>query len=63
MDTWYEMYDFLYKNLGINEQAIDLAFYIGGQTVETGNKILEYYTGFCSFEEYQNEMGFLPSLS
>jgi hypothetical protein len=47
---WQEMYDLLHDVLNINEEALDLAFAIGGCNEETAERILFYYTGWQTFE-------------
>ena len=54
--TWEEMYDCLYVNLDIKKEALDLAFAVGGCNKETAERILFYYTGVRSFNDYLNEM-------
>lgn len=44
------MYDLLHDVLNINEEALDLAFAIGGCNEETAERILFYYTGWQTFE-------------
>lgn len=46
---WQEMYDLLSDALGIDTNALDLAFAIGGCNEETAERILFYYTGWSSF--------------
>lgn len=47
---WQEMYDYLADCLGINTEALDLAFAVGGCNTETAERILFYYTGWKTFE-------------
>ena len=47
---WQEMYDLLLENLGVTEEALDLAFAVGGCNEETAERILFYYTGWSDFE-------------
>lgn len=55
-NTYEDCYDVLANVLCIDENALDLAFAIGGCNVETAKRILFYYTGFTSFEGYMNEL-------
>lgn len=54
--TFDEMYDTLMDYCGIDEEALDLAFAIGGRNEETAQNILYYYTGYNDFEVYRNEI-------
>lgn len=54
--TYEEMYDLLADTLGIDENALDLAFAIGGCNEETAERILFYYTGWNSFEGWLGEL-------
>lgn len=47
---WQEMYDYLADYLGINTEALDLAFAVGGCNTETAERILFYYTGWKTFK-------------
>ena len=50
-------YDFLKNVLAIDNEALDLAFAIGGCSLETAERILFYYTGYHTFEGYiESEM-------
>ena len=49
------MYDLLHDVLNINEEALDLAFAIGGCNEETAERILFYYTGWQTFESWLND--------
>lgn len=53
--TYEEMYDLLADTLCIDENALDLAFAIGGCNEETAEQILFYYTGFRTFEGWLEE--------
>ncbi len=53
--TYEEMYDLLADVLGIDENALDLAFAIGGCNEETAERILFYCTGWRSFEGWLGE--------
>ena len=55
-NTYEACYDVLADVLGINEDALDLAFAVGGCNIETAKRILFYYTGFTSFEGYLGEL-------
>lgn len=49
-------YDFLADVLGINTDALDLAFAIGGCNIETAERILFYFTGWRHFEGIIEEL-------
>ena len=51
-----EMYNLLADTLGIDENALDLAFAIGGCNEKTAERILFYYTGWRSFEGWLGEL-------
>lgn len=53
---WEEMYDILRDVVGVEENALDLAFGIGGCNEETACAILNYYTGFRTFEGWLEEI-------
>ena len=53
--SWEEMYDILRDVVGIKENALDLAFSVGGCNKETACHILHYYTGWRSFEGFLGE--------
>lgn len=53
---WEEMYDLLHDALGVDENALDLAFAIGGCNEETACAILNYYTGWKSFEGWLGDL-------
>lgn len=53
---WEEMYDILRDVVGVEENALDLAFGISGCNEETACAILNYYTGWKSFEGYLGEL-------
>ena len=53
---WEEMYDVLAEIVGVSEEALDLAFAVGGCNEETAERILFYYTGWKSFEGYLGEL-------
>ena len=53
---WEEMYDILRDVVGVDEDALDLAFGISGCNEETACAILNYYTGWKSFEGYLGEL-------
>jgi len=54
--TWEEMYDILRDVVGVEENALGLAFGISGCNEETARAILYYYTGWRSFEGYLEEL-------
>ena len=49
-------YDLLAEYVTEDTAALDLAFAIGGRTVETAEAILYYYTGWHNFEGYLAEI-------
>lgn len=51
--TFTEQYDFLHEVIGVNEDALMLAYAINGFTDETTNAILKYYTGYNDIEQYK----------
>lgn len=53
--NWEEMYDMLREYVGVPEEALDLAFGIGGCNEDTACAILNYYTGWKTFEGYLGE--------
>lgn len=55
MMTYEEAYGFLEDILGINSDALDLAFAVGGCNIETAERILFYYTGWKTFEGWLGE--------
>lgn len=54
--NWEEMYDVLNEVVGVTENALDLAFAVGGCNEETAERILFYYTGWKSFEGFLGEL-------
>ena len=54
--SFEEMYDLLKDGLDVSEEALDLAFAIGGCNEETAERILFFYTGWQSFEEWLGEI-------
>lgn len=56
MYTWEEMYDMLRDFVGVPEEALDLAFGIAGCSEDTACAILNYYTGWKSFEGYLGDI-------
>lgn len=54
--SFEEMYDLLKEGLDVSEEALDLAFAIGGCNEETAERILFYYTGWQSFEGWLGEI-------
>lgn len=50
--NYEEMYDCLHDIVGVSEEALDLAFSIGGCSEKTGERILFYYTGCHNFENF-----------
>lgn len=55
--SFEEMYDLLRDGLDVSEEALDLAFAVGGCNEETAERILFYYTGWQSFEGWLDEIG------
>lgn len=53
--TYEEMYDVLRDCVGVSEDALDLAFAVGGCNEETAERILFYFTGWKSFEGFLEE--------
>lgn len=53
--SWEEMYDILADVVGVSEEALELAFAIGGCNEETAERILFYETGWRSFEGWLGE--------
>lgn len=49
---WEEMYDTLRDVVGVPEEALDLAFGVAGCNENTACAILNYYTGWKTFEGY-----------
>jgi len=54
--NWEEMYDILRDYLGISEEALELAFAVGGCNEETAERILFYKTGWQTFKGWLNEV-------
>lgn len=50
-----EMYDFLNEVVGIEKEALDLAFGLNGFTIKTAKAILFWKTGYNDFYEYQKD--------
>ena len=50
------MKEILYTYFENCADAIGLAFAIGGENVETAQRILYYYTGWMSFEGFLDEL-------
>jgi hypothetical protein len=51
--TYEEMYDLLLTDsIGLDEDMLDLAFAIGGRNKYTAERILFYYTGWRTFEDW-----------
>ena len=51
-----EMYDYLRDVVAVSEEALDLAFSIGGCSKETAEAILFYYTGWRDFDGHTKDM-------
>lgn len=51
-----EMYDFLNEVIGIEKEALDLAFGLNGFTIKTAENILFWKTGYDDFDEYQKDL-------
>ena len=56
MYEWEEMYDILHEVVGVPTESLDLAFGIGGCSEDTACAILNYYTGWKSFEGFLGEL-------
>lgn len=54
--NWEEMYDVLNEVVGVTENALDLAFAIGGCNEEIAERILFYYTGWRTFEGFLGDL-------
>lgn len=54
--NWEEMYDILVDYVGVETDALDLAFAIGGCNEETAEHILFYYTGWKTFEGFLGDL-------
>ena len=54
--NWEEMYDILVDYVGVETDALDLAFAIGGCNEETAERILFYYTGWKTFEGFLGDL-------
>ena len=54
--NWEEMYDILEDYVGVETDALDLAFAIGGCNEETAERILFYYTGWKTFEGFLGDL-------
>ena len=50
-----EMYDVLLWDVGVSQEALDLAFSLKGCNEETACAILDYYTGWKNFEGFLEE--------
>ena len=53
---WEEMYDVLHDVVGVSEEVLELAFGIKGCSEETACAILNYYTGWKTFEGYFGDL-------
>ena len=51
-----EMYDILQLDVGVGQEALDLAFSLNGTNEETACSILFYYTGWRNFEGFLEEL-------
>ena len=51
-----EMYDVLMWDVGVSQEALDLAFALRGCNEEAACAILNYYTGWSSFEGFLEEL-------
>lgn len=54
--NWEEMYDVLRDVVGVSEEALELAFGIKGCSEETACAILNYRTGWKTFEGYLEDL-------
>ena len=53
---WQDMYDILRDVVGVSEEALELAFTVGGCNEETAERVLFYKTGWHTFEGYLGEI-------
>jgi len=51
-----EMYDVLQWDVGVSQEALDLAFSLNGCNEKTACDILFYYTGWDNFEGFLEEL-------
>lgn len=51
-----DTYDYLRDLVGVSEEALDLAFSLNGQNIETAKDILFYYTGWYDFDAYSKDL-------
>lgn len=51
-----DTYDYLRDLVGVSEEALDLAFGLNGQNIETAKDILFYYTGWNDFDAYSKDL-------
>ena len=51
-----EMYDVLLFDVGVGQEALDLAFGLKGCNENTACSILNYYTGWRNFEGFLAEL-------
>lgn len=51
-----DAYEILEEYVTADNEALDLAFGIGGWTIETAKAILYYYTGWRNFEGFMDEI-------
>ena len=49
-------YNFLLEDVGVSEEALDLAFSLNGENYQTASDILFYYTGWHDFDAYIKDM-------
>lgn len=56
LENFNDIYDILYFDCGISEEALDLAFALKGSTKETAEEILDWRTGYKSFEQYLEDL-------
>ena len=49
-------YNFLLEDIGVSEEALDLAFSLNGENYQTASNILFYYTGWYDFDAYAKDM-------
>ena len=54
--TFEKMYDVLLLEVGVSQEALDLAFSLNGCNEETAESILFYFTGWRSFEGFLEEL-------
>lgn len=54
--TWEETCEILAEYVGVSDEALQLAYAVGGCNIETSQRILFYYTGWNSFDGFLNDL-------